>query len=180
MKTFVFFSAILLSANSAVHAQDYFTGNAADRCVVKEFKGILIKAFSTVRDSVEYFKNEDIVTANFEGACKYVNGVEMFTDVPAFTEGKLTITYRNYGAAKAAYDYLLQDTPMPAHTTFYPWVKGGPMYVCLLDDVIEIYLTINYDIATIIDQKKLEKYLTENKERYNKIAWLSHRQHIIK
>lgn len=161
-----------------VSGQEYFTSTLQERCIDRDFKQTLIKAFNQANDTIRYFRSEDIVEANFETKC--VGFIEdSIQSPPDFPVGRLDIFYRNKKTAARAFENLLMHTKLPAHSSFYGIVKSGLMYVCLKKNRIEIYKTNEYN-QDILNPKKLEEYLLSNKKKYDRIVWLSHRQGVIK
>ena len=183
MKTILrtIFTAGLLSFifNGQVFAQDYFAGDPKVRCVDSQFRETLINAFSKVNDTVRCFKSEDIINVTYEAECSDLQRKGYFTDALEFPFGKLTISYSGKDVASNAYLNIAAHTKFPAYSDFAGFVKPGRVYVCLKQNVIEIYKT--NDVAeSIIDSQRLETYIHSNKNNYNKIMVLSADQYIIK
>ncbi len=179
-KIILFVYLLILFQEKEVFGQDFYSCKPHEICIDKDFKNIIIKIFSDKQlDTITLFNEIDIQSIFFETKCNELSNKDSINLPLQIPVGKITICYVSNAEAENSYHKLLAYTVLPAYSKFYGFVISGGVYITLKENKVEIFRTSLTD-NKIINQKKLEKYISKNLHYYDKVVVIYSRQTIMK
>ena len=148
-------------------AQSYYSTPQNKRCEYSNFN-ILIPLNNSCIDSLfPIFDFKSINKVIIEAKCDSNIQNSKFDYLFEIPICKLSISFKNDSLAYIAYNKIKNNTLLPSMSNWYPLIKGGPMYVTLRKEEIELFFT-NYSSNIFFNRKLLERYF-KNSRSYSKI-----------